>query len=370
MKYLFINSVEGVRSTGKLIESKCCELEAQGHECVVAYGRETLGDSKRRRMRIGTRKDYLMHAAFSRVLDCQGFMSKRATHLFLKEVEAYAPNVIWLHNLHGYYIHIEELFDWLKAHSEIKVYWTLHDCWAFTGHCSHFTLACCERWKTGCKNCSQKKEYPVCYGLDRSRQNYIRKKRAFCGVKDMTIIVPSNWLKGLVEQSFLKEYAVEVQNNRIDKTIFYPRPSDFRKKNNLENKYIVLGVAVGWEHTKGYQDIHKFREKLDDRFVILLVGTTQKQIEALPEGIVGLTHTKNQHELAEIYTAADVLINPTHQDNYPTVNLEARACGTPVVTYNVGGSPESAGWEHIIEENDIDAFVDEIYKIVGAERQM
>lgn len=363
MRYLFVNSVYGVRSTGKLIAAKCRELKQQGHICYVAYGRESKEDEAVLEVPIGTKKDYLFHAVLSRLFDMQGLGSKRATKKFLKEIEALNFDVIWLHNIHGYYINYELLFTWLKQHPSIKVYWTLHDCWAFTGHCVHFTLAKCHKWKKGCGRCIQKRTYPKTLFMDRSKENYLRKKNAFCGVKDLCLITPSQWLADLTRDSFLKDYPVQVIHNSIDLSIFRPREGDFREKNNLQEKFIVLGVAVGWEETKGYQDILLLREILNDDYTIVLVGLTKKQLVQLPDGILGMMRTNNQEELVEIYTAADVLVNPTHQDNYPTVNLEAQACGTPVVTYNVGGSPESVPSENVIKENDINGLAARIEEI-------
>jgi len=365
MKYLFINSVYGVRSTGKLIAKQCRELQEQGHTCLVGYGREKIKDSSVKTIRIGNQLDVLIHGVFSTFFDAHGFCSKRATKRFLQKIDEYAPDVIWLHNLHGYYIHLKTLFDWLKAHPKIKVFWTLHDCWAFTGHCSHFTIAKCDKWKTQCFACPQKKEYPRCLGISRSRQNYQHKKAIFNGVSDLTLITPSKWLADLTRLSFLKDYPVLVKNNKIYTTIFKPVQSDFRERHNLQNKKIILGVAVGWENTKGLPDILEMAKQLDERFVIVLVGMTPKQIKQMPPNILGIGRTKNQQELAGIYTTADVFINPTHQDNYPTVNLEARACGTSVVTYNVGGSPESAGGQYVVPENDIAGMIKTIKKITN-----
>ena len=363
MKYLFINSVYGIRSTGKIISNLCHELIKQGNECVVAYGRQSIEDDIKQ-IQIGTKMDYIAHAGIARVLDNQGLCSKRATKDLLEKIDLYKPDVLWLHNIHGYYINYEMLFKWIKSHPEIEVRWTLHDCWAFTGHCSHFTLAKCEKWKTHCVNCNQKKEYPASYVCDASKSNFDKKKEAFTGVKNLTIVTPSKWLADLVKESFLKEYPVIVVNNTINGEVFKPTPSNFRKEYGLENKYILLGVAVSWDYTKGFQDMLKLRNELDDSFVIVLVGLTKDQLKHLPSGIIGIERIKEQRQLAGIYTEADVFINPTHQDNYPTVNLEARACGTPVVTYDVGGSPESAGYEHVVKENDIKALVAEIKSIL------
>lgn len=362
MRYLFINSVYGIRSTGKLIAQKCHELREEGHECAVGYGRQTVEDGQAVMIRIGSRADYLLHAGLSRLADCQGMLSARATRRFLQKAEEYAPDVIWMHNLHGYYLQFEVLFSWLKTKPGIKKYWTLHDCWAFTGHCAYFTYAKCSRWKYGCGHCPQKRAYPSSFGLDRSRSNFLHKKAAFQGVENLEIITPSQWLADLTANSILGEYPVEVVPNEIDMSVFCPRPSHFRKEMGLEDKKIVLGVAVGWEETKGLPDILQLRKILDDGYVIILVGATERQIRSFPEGVIGIPRVSSQIELAQIYTAADVLINPTHQDNYPTVNLEARACGTPVVTYDVGGSPESAGNRFIVQEGDIQQLRDEVIR--------
>lgn len=364
MKYLFINSVYGIGSTGKIIAQQCHKLQEEGNQCLVAYGRKIIPDSSVPSIRIGKPIDYKLHGFFTRCFDFHGFCSKHATIEFLKKVEIYAPDVVWLHNLHGYYINIELLFTWLKKHPEIQVYWTLHDCWTFTGHCSHFTMARCDHWKSGCKNCPQLREYPATYGTDHSKRNYMRKYAAFTGVKNMQLITPSMWLANLTRESFLAEYPVEIVNNTVDKNIFKPTMSDFRQRLNLENKFIVLGVSAKWEQTKGLPDMLKLRERLPSEYVIVLVGATKSQIKSFPDGVIGITRTDNQTELAGIYTVADVFVNPTHQDNYPTVNLEARACGTPVITYNVGGSPESAGWEYIVEEGNIEDLVEQIKKLV------
>ena len=219
--------------------------------------------------------------------------------------------------------------------------WTLHDCWAFTGHCSYFTMVKCEQWKSHCSYCSQLRRYPACFAMSSVSKNFERKRRAFTGVKNMTLITPSKWLADLTRQSFLKEYPVEVHYNTIDTNIFKPTPSDFRKRYGLQDKIIVLGVANVWEDRKGLFDFYKLAEMLDDRHVIVLVGLSEKQIKELPKNIKGIQRTNSPQELAAIYTAADVFVNPTYEDNYPTVNLEAQACGTKVITYDTGGCRET-----------------------------
>jgi glycosyltransferase involved in cell wall biosynthesis len=281
-----------------------------------------------------------LHGVYTRILDAHGFESKRATKKFLKWVDEYNPDIIWLHNIHGYYINFEMLFEYIKRNNK-KVIWTMHDCWSFTGHCSHFTYAKCNKWKTGCYECCQKKQYPKSIFRDNSRNNYQRKKQAFTGVKDLMIITPSKWLADLVEESFLNEYPVKVINNEIDTNIFKPTPSDFRLRYGLENKKIFLGVASIWGERKGLNDYIRLAQMLDDNYKIVLVGLSKKQLEKLPKNILGFPRTESAKQLAEIYTAADVFVNLSYEENYPTVNLEAQACGTKVVTYDVGGTRET-----------------------------
>lgn len=340
MKYLFINSVAGVGSTGKIAADQCRKLEKEGHQCVLAYGRAKANCDDIQTIQIGTPWDYRWHGVVTRVFDRHGFASKHATKVFLKWVAEYNPDVIWLHNLHGYYINIDLLFKYLKSCKK-KIYWTLHDCWAFTGHCSYFDYVGCDNWRVDCRECPQKRNYPASILISASKKNYKAKKEIFCGVDNLKIIVPSKWLEGLVKGSFLREYPVEVMHNSIDQNVFKPTPSDFKKKYHLEDKKIILGVAGVWEKRKGLEDFFKLSDILDDEYRIVLVGLDRKQINHLPKNIIGIKKTNSAKELAEIYTAADVFFNPTYEDNYPTVNLEAQACGTPVVTYNTGGAKET-----------------------------
>lgn len=357
MKYLFINSVAGIGSTGRIAAEKCRELMAQGHECRLAYGRDMANCEDIPTIRIGAPLDYKLHGVSTRIFDNHGFGSYSATRLFLQQVREYDPDVVWLHNIHGYYIHVGLLFDYLKESGK-KVVWTLHDCWAFTGHCAHFDYIRCDKWKTGCHDCPQKGEYPASRVLDASRGNYEKKRSAFTGVRDLTLITPSKWLAELVKQSFLMEYPVEVHYNTVNTEVFRPAAGDFRRKYHLEGKKILLGVAGVWGERKGLTDFLRLAEKLDDTYRVVLVGLTQEQIDAMPESILALPRTNSAGELAEIYTAADLFINPTYEDTYPTVNLEARACGTRIISYDTGGCPETLGEEDIlVPRGDLDALL-------------
>ena len=288
---------------------------------------------------------------------CFAFFSTLA---FLKKIDKIKPDIIHLHNLHNSYINLPMLFKYIKRHN-VKVIWTLHDCWAFTGQCPYFTMAKCDKWKTGCYSCTQYKKYPGSF-TDRTKTMYKLKKKWFTGVKDMTIVTPSGWLADLVKQSYLKNYNVKVINNGINLSVFKPAESDFREKHGLQNKYIVLGVASPWGERKGLDVFLKLSERFDDRYKIVLVGLSKEQNESLPPNIIGFERTANQTELAQVYTAADVFANPTREDNFPTVNIESLACGTPVVTFNTGGSPEilDRNCGNAVTCDDIDAFEKEI----------
>ena len=332
MKYLFINTVAGFGSTGRIAAEKCRELMAQGHDCCIAYGRSAVNCDDIPTIRIGNAFDFRLHGVMNRIFDNHGFGSKSATKQFLEQVKEYDPDVIWLHNLHGYYIHIGLLFDYLKTCGK-KIFWTLHDCWTFTGHCAYFDFVGCDRWKTGCHDCPQKKSYPASMLLDGSKRNYERKQYLFTGIPNMTLTTPSQWLADLVKQSFLREYPVEVVYNKINQEVFKPTPSDFREKHGLQNKTVLLGVASVWEKRKGLDDFVKLAGLLDDRYQIVLVGLTEKQAQELPKTILCLPRTNSMTELAEIYTAADVYVCPSVEETFGMTVAEAIHCGTKAIVY-------------------------------------
>ena len=347
MRVLIINSVCGIGSTGRICTDLAQQFEKDGHEVKIAYGRSgrVPEQFKKYAVRIGSDFDVKLHALQTRLFDTHGFGSKNATKKFLTWAEKYNPDLVWLHNIHGYYINVEMLFAWLKTRPHMQVKWTLHDCWPFTGHCPHFTMANCNKWQTHCENCPRLRRYPAAF-WDNSYNNFERKKAAFTGVKNMHLITPSKWLAGLLKQSFLKEYPVQVIYNTVDKNIFKPTPSNFRQKYGIENKKIILGVASVWDDTKGLKDFMELAKILDEKHIIVLVGLTEKQLKNLPSNCIGIKRTNSPQKLAGIYTAADVFFNPTYEDNYPTVNLEAQACGTPVITYDTGGAGETIYTEH------------------------
>ena len=342
MKVLMINVVCGIRSTGRICTDLATALEKQGHQVKIAYGRENVPEKFRKyAVRIGSDLDVKLHGIKARLFDEAGFGSKKATEKFIEWVKEYDPYVIHLHNIHGYYINIAILFDYLKTCGK-KIIWTLHDCWSFTGHCVYFDYVDCDKWKTGCFECPQKKEYPARIGPDMSRTNYMKKKRIFTGIPNMTLVTPSQWLANLLQDSYMKEYDVKVIHNGVDTEVFRPVESRIKERYSCADKKVILGVAAIWDKRKGLSSFIELSKKLDDTYQLILVGLTQEQIKSLPANIIGIEHTNSVKELVELYSVAEIFVNPTLEDNYPTTNIEAIACGIPVVTYDTGGSPESA----------------------------
>ena len=348
MKVLEINVDSGYGSTGRIASDIARELEDQGHEVVIAYGRE-LVDTGVRTHRIGSKWDVHTHVLQTRLLDTSGFGSTQATQKFIRWIQEYDPDVIHLHNLHGYYLNVEVLFDYLRTCGK-KIIWTLHDCWSFTGHCAFFSSAKCVKWEEKCQKCPQKRGYPTSLLRDHSLQNFARKKQAFTGIPNMILVTPSQWLADLVKQSFLREYPVTVIHNGINTDVFRPTPSKLREKYHLEGKRVILGVASVWNARKGLADFIALSELLGNREQIVLIGLTEQQCSDLPEKIIGIQRTNSVQELAEWYSVSDVFFNPTYEDNYPTTNLEAQACGTPCITYRTGGSVESVPEENVVPQ--------------------
>ena len=334
MKILQINSVCGVTGTGRIAADLYEAAVSRGYECRIAYGEHKYQNApgNMQTLEIGTLQDCRIHALQTRLWDMHGFGSRAATRKFLEKADAYNPDVVHLHNLHGYYINIELLFRYLKQR-KVKVVWTLHDCWSFTGHCVHFESIGCEKWKDGCHSCPLVRQYPASLGVDRSKKNYIQKKELFTGVEDMTILVPSRWLEKRVRQSFLQDYNIKVVYNGIDLKTYRPTQSDFRQKYGLEGQFVVLGVANVWVERKGLDTFLELAKQLGEGYRVVLVGLSVEQIGQLPEGILGLPRTDTAAELAKIYTAADVFINPGREETFGLTVAEAMACGTWPIVY-------------------------------------
>lgn len=344
-RLLIVNMVCGTGSTGRIAAKIAEEYDAKGWEVRFGYGREAYVPESCRKwaVRIGNSLSVRLHGVLTRLFDWHAdrICSWWSTRKFLKWAEAWKPDLLWLHNLHGYYINYELLFKWVKKHPEMKVRWTLHDSWAYTGHCAYFVLSECNFWKNQCHDCPSKGDYPSSMFMSNARCNYERKKCAFCGVQNMTLICPSKWLANLTRQGFLGQYPIEIVPNEIDRSIFKPTKGDFRTRMGLLDKTIILGVASVWDKRKGLEEFVSLRELLDSRFALVVVGLTPKQIAELPSGVIGIPRTNSPKELAEIYTESDWFFNPTREDIFSMTNMEAAACGCRVVTYDTGGAPEA-----------------------------
>lgn len=327
-------------STGKIIDGIREICEREGYECYTAYrSNDRNKQRKKGDILIGWKFYNKVSEKLSYYTGLTSCFSIISTIIFVAKVMSIKPDIIHLHNIHPDYLNIGIFFNFLKK-QDYKIVWTLHDCWSFTGRCPHFQITNCDKWVTGCSKCPYpKQDYPESM-FDRTKYLWNKKRRLFTGFNNLVIVTPSIWLSGLVGASFLKAYPMKIINNGIDLSIFQPFRNGSKNKYNINGKYVILGVSSDWCYKKGLDVFIELRDRLSDEYSIVLVGTTSEIDALLPEKIISIHRTNNQRELAELYSLADVFLNPTREDTFPTVNIEALACGTPVVTYKTGGSPE------------------------------
>jgi glycosyltransferase involved in cell wall biosynthesis len=369
-KILQVNSVINSGSTGRIAEEIGQTAMDSGWKSYIAYGRNER-PSQSELIKIGNDWDISMHGFQTRLFDRHGLASISATKELIGKIKEISPDIIHLHNIHGYYLNIEILFYYLRS-TNIPIVWTFHDCWPITGHCSYFTFVGCEKWKTQCVNCPQKKSYPASWLIDRSEKNYQLKKELFNSLPNLTLVPVSNWLSGILKESFLQDYPIKLIHNGINTDVFKPSISRaFRTKHGLGNKFLLLGVASAWSPRKGLKDFIELSKHLNSDYQIVLIGLTRKQIEKLPNNILGIERTESIEELAELYASSDVYVNPTYEDNFPTTNLESLACGTPVITYKTGGSPEAIDelTGIVVEQGNIVKLNDAINKVKDKGKQ-
>ena len=353
-------------STGRIMTQIQEAATKEGWEAYSFYGRGK--PANEHCIKIGNKFDVLFHVLITRLFALHGHASKLATKKLIKQIKNIDPDVIQLHNLHGYYLNIDILFKYLKTCNK-KIVWTLHDCWAFTGHCSYFTYPECNKWKNEeCSNCPRKKEYPASLFIDNSKKEIKKKKQLFTNINNLTIVTPSNWLRKLAQQSFLKDYNVKVINNGIDVNIFKPTKTiDIIEKYGIpKNKKIILGVAAVWDKRKGLEDFINLSKVIDNSYVIVLVGLNDKQKQMLPQNIIGISRTENIEELANLYTYANVLFNPSKEESFSLVTIEAMACGTPVIVYKYTAPKElipDFACKIIRDENDINEIKSSIKEV-------
>lgn len=361
LNILHINSVN-FGSTGNIMLDISRKANKYDYNSLVAYANSRSNKNKnvKNSILISNVIERNIHLKLGYFSGYNGCFSKVGTKAFLRKVDRFKPDIIHLHNLHNCYINLKLLFDYIKEQN-ISVVWTLHDCWAFTGQCSHFTEAQCEKWLTGCYECPQIEKYPASR-VDKTKEMYLYKREWFTGVKKMTIVTPSNWLAKKVKVSFLKEYPVKVINNGIDLSVFKPRNSNFREKYSLEHKKIILGVAHSWSKSKGLDIFTGLASRLREDYQVVLVGLTAEQMKELPSNILGLQATNNREELAEIYTAVDYFVNPSIEETMGLVTVEAIACGTPTIVSNLTAVPEMVNEDSgvVVKEYDVDSFYEAI----------
>ena len=354
---LQINVTANWGSTGKIAESIGISAINQGWDSYLAYGRYS-NPSQSKLIHIGSSIETYWHYGVQRIMDNEGLCSTQATKKFVREIQRIKPDVVQLHNIHDHYLNYRVLFEYLNQ-TNIKVVWTFHDCWAFTGHCFHFVTKGCEKWKMGCLDCPLRNEYPKTL-FDNSSRNYEWKRKLFTAKPNLTIVPCSEWMEGFVKESFFKDKKIITIHNGVDIETFVPISTLQRN-----DKFRIIAVSSVWTKSKGLYDIYKLREMLPVEIEIMIVGLSEKQLKTLPNGIDGIQRTQNVQELVQLYNEADVLINPTYADTFPTVNLEALACGTPVITYQTGGSPEAIDEKtgFVIPQGDVNGLFKAILKV-------
>lgn len=340
MKVLQINSFFSEGGPPRIVKGIYDTIIENGDECVLAAARANPLPGMDI-YKIGNKLTTYYCALSSRLFDNDGFVAVSSTKRLIKRIRNYDPDIIHLHNLHSYYMQVEGLFSYLKECGK-PVVWTLHDCWPMTGHCPHFTMTKCNRYKTGCYQCPQKTSFPASYGLDQSRRNWNRKKAAFSGVPRMTLVPVSQWLDSVVKESFLKEYPTRVIYNGLDLKPFRHVKSNFRERYGLEEKKLILGVALHWTEKKGLYDYFKLAGMLDDSYRIILVGDIGDGIQELSGNIIPIEPIYDDNKLAEVYSTSDLCLNLSYEETFGLTSVESLACGTPIITYDLTAVPEIA----------------------------
>lgn len=341
MRIFQLNTFCGVKSTGRIAGEIARLVQMDGGECRIGYGVPGISaESEPFAYRIGTPVERKIHGALRKLFDAEGYGSYWGTKQLVNELERFQPDLIHLHNLHGCYLHLRTLFQYLKT-AGVPVVWTLHDCWPFTGHCAYFDYAQCERWTNECHHCPQQKSYPVCVGFDGSKRNHALKQSLFSEIPNLTFVAPCEWMKQPLSKSFLRNYPVRVIYNGVNRSDFTPTQSTLRERYHLQGKNVCLAVASEWDERKGLRYICDAARKMGDSYHFVVIGLLPEQIQNMPENVLGFEHTADMVELAAWYTLADCFVNPTLEDNMPMVNLEALACGTPVAVFKTGGCPEA-----------------------------
>jgi putative colanic acid biosynthesis glycosyltransferase len=333
MNILLINSVYKKGSTGNIVYQMKNFLESKKHKVKIIYGRGEKVHEKNV-IKIGNKLTLAIDGFLTRIFDLHGLGSLLSTRNVIKRIHFFRPDIVHLHNIHGYYLNYVTLFRWLKKHN-IKVVWTLHDSWAYTGHCAYYLFSNCNKWKTECNKCPQKNTYPKSILIDNSRFNFNNKKKYFTNITSLQIVTPSRWLSEEIKYSYLGNKDIKVINNGIDTCIF-----NYNKVKRKDSDFVILCLANIWEKRKGIEFIEKLVPLLKKNEKLIIIGKLLKQYKIKSKNVIQINRTSDQNQLAEYYNKSDLFLNPTLEDNFPTTNLEAICCGLPVITFNSGGSSE------------------------------
>lgn len=360
-RLLLINVSLNKGSTGHIAEQIGLLANKNGYDVFYAHGTRYVGTSAHQSFQIGNKLTEYIHAGiYNMIFGLDGFGSVIATKKLINWIDSIQPDIIHLHNIHGYSVNFRILFEYLNRKKNPAV-WTLHDCWSFTGGCTFLNRSKCEQWKKKCIVC------PFRSIIDNSCKVFELKKSLFSKCKNLTLVPVSNWLDNLVKESFLSNIPSCVIHNGTDLDVFHPMEinSFIIDKYQLKNKNIILGVASPWSARKGLNDFIQLAKMVSENYRIVLIGLNNRQISKLPSNIIGIEHTESTSELAQWYSLADVFVNPTYSDNFPTTNIEALACGTPIITYRTGGSPEAidSNTGITVNQGDVKNLHDAISKI-------
>lgn len=370
-KLLQINPVVRLNtSTGRIMKEIGEIAIAAGWESWIAYSgaRDGVPQHSSQLIPVGNKLDLALHAVATRLFDAHGLVSRRATKRLIRRIREIDPDIVHIHNVHGYWLNYPLLCRYLQESGK-PVIWTVHDCWLYTGHCYYYSAVRCERWQTGCGHCPQKRAFPASWLFDRSARNWRDKQRAFGSLPRLTIVPVSDWIRGEMSRSFLKDKRFQVIHNGIDLEVFRPEAATGAGQ---PAGTVILGVATLWHEEKGVRDFVALAGMLRPDEQLVLVGRmSEKQRAAFPSKVRLVERTENVAKLAELYAGATAFVNPTWQDNYPTVNLEAIACGTPVVTYRTGGSIEAVteGTGFVVEQGDVAGLLARVRELAALDRQ-
>jgi glycosyltransferase involved in cell wall biosynthesis len=356
---LQLNCTANWGSTGKIAEQIGVRAQQKGWKVYMAYGRKILPSSLQT-ICVGHKLSPYLHYAENRLLDHEGLGSRFETQRLIKKIQVIHPDVVHLHNIHDHWLNYKLLFEYLNR-TDIKVVWTLHDCWSYTGGCSHYTLLNCNKWQTECKNCVRSHLL-----RDYSNQQFHLRKDLFTANMNLTLVSVSKWLEGEVRKSFLKDAHIQTILNGVDVNLFRPiKVSDINNKYNLHGKFVLVAAATAWSSAKGLEDYKVLATLLPSDCTLILIGLNEKQLRSLPQSIIGLPRTANVQELVEFYSRADVVMNLSYQESFGLTTVEGLACGSPSIVYNATASPELVTPETgiVVEPGDIHGVLSAILKI-------